>query len=135
MIEVVAAAILLDGKLLCFQRGAAKYSYISNKFEFPGGKVEPGESPDAALARELIEELNLEVSIKDFVTTVVHQYPDFAIRMHCYICYADEYDGTMTDHISYRSLCYDELDAVDWIAADVPIKDTLKARFAHVFVR
>ena len=135
MIEVVAAAIFLDGKLLCFQRGEAKYGYISNKFEFPGGKVEPGESLDVALARELIEELNLQVSIKDFVTTVVHQYPDFAIRMHCYICLAENYDGTMTDHISYRSVAYDELDDVDWIAADIPIKDALKARFAHVFVR
>jgi 8-oxo-dGTP diphosphatase len=133
MIEVVAAAIFLDGKLLCFQRGEAKYSYISYKFEFPGGKVEPGESLKTALTRELIEELELHVSIKDFVTTVEHQYPDFAIRMHCYICHAESYAGTMTDHIAFRRVSYDQLDDIDWIAADVPIRDALKKRFAHVF--
>ena len=83
MIEVVAAVIELEGKLLAFQRGPAKYEYVSNKFEFPGGKVEEGEDHKLALARELQEELELDAEIKGHVTTVVHQYPDFLIKMHC----------------------------------------------------
>ena len=70
MIEVVAAVIEHEGKLLAFQRGPAKYDYVSNKFEFPGGKVEEGEDHRAALTRELHEELSMEADVQGFITTV-----------------------------------------------------------------
>jgi len=131
MIEVVAGAIIIDRKLLCFQRGKAKFDYISFGYEFPGGKLEAGESPQEALKRELIEELELEVEVGDHVITVEHHYPDFSIKMHCYICHADSYDGTLNDHVDFKALCSSQLDDVNWIAADIPIKDAIKEKYSN----
>ena len=133
MIEVVAGAIVIDRKLLCVQRGQAKYDYVSYKYEFPGGKVEHEENHQIALKRELLEELNLEVDVGDFVTTVEHHYPDFSIQMHCYLCFAEHYDGTLIDHIAYKYLSLNEFESVDWIEADIPIMEELVKGFGHVF--
>ena len=81
-IEVVAAVIIYKKKILAFQRGNAKYDYVSYKFEFPGGKVEAGEDFRVALNRELNEELGLDAKVGDFVVTIEHDYPDFSIKMH-----------------------------------------------------
>ena len=88
-LEVVGAVIQYDGKILCMQRGAGKYDYVSYKYEFPGGKVEAGETHPEALMRELREEMNFDVSIteEDYLTTVNHRYPDFEITMYCYLCH------------------------------------------------
>lgn len=133
MIEVVAGAIVVDRKLLCAQRGKSKYDYISYKYEFPGGKIEPNESHKEALKRELIEELGLEVDVRDFVTTVEHDYPDFSIKMHCYLCYACSYDGTMHEHQDYILASLSQFEEIEWIEADLPIMEKLKEGFAHVF--
>ncbi len=133
MIEVVAAAIFKEGRLLCFQRGDSGHDHTANKFEFPGGKIEPNETHTEALKREISEELNLEVSIGEWVATVEHNYPDVSVRLHCYVCFAETYDGTLNDHISYRSVGIAELEDVDWMEADIPIKDALKENFAHLF--
>jgi 8-oxo-dGTP diphosphatase len=133
MIEVVAAVIEFEGKLLAFQRGTAKYDYVSNKFEFPGGKVEEGEDHKLALARELQEELELNAEVNDYVMTVEHTYPDFSIKMHCFLVHLDLFDGRLTEHSSYEHVSLKEADELDWIEADRPVLKILRERFTHVF--
>ena len=121
MIEVVAAVIFQGNKILCFKRGTSKYNYVSFKYEFPGGKLKVGEIPEDALKRELQEELNLSVTVGKKLMTVLHEYPDFSIRMHCYLCVTDEFDGNLTEHVEYAEMELHELDQLDWIEADKPI--------------
>jgi len=119
-IEVVAAIIQRNGKYLAVQRGPAKLDYISHKWEFPGGKVEVGESLETAIERELQEELKVAVSGLQLLTTVNHEYPDFHITMHCFLCHLETQDVTLTEHIDSRWLNDSELWNVDWAAADIP---------------
>lgn len=124
-IEVVAGIIYFENKILCVQRPKNKLSYISEKFEFPGGKIEQGETQEEALNRELLEELNIVVTIKSFFTTVVHEYPDFELTMHSYICEVKTKELTLNEHIDQKWLNLDELNKLDWAAADVPIVNKL----------
>jgi len=133
MIEVVAAIIEFENKLLAFQRGPAKYEYVANKFEFPGGKVEQGEDHKLALARELKEELELDAEVNDFIMTIEHHYPDFSIKMHCFLVHLDQFQGQLTEHSSYAHVSLSDADQLDWIEADRPILDHLKENFADVF--
>jgi 8-oxo-dGTP diphosphatase len=135
MIEVVAAVIELEGKLLAFQRGPAKYEYVSNKFEFPGGKVEEGEDHKLALARELQEELELDAEIKGHITTVEHLYPDFLIKMHCFLVHLDQFDGRLTEHTSFAHVSLSDSGELDWIEADRPVLKVLQEKFADVFTK
>ena len=89
MIEVVAAAIVFENRLLAFQRGASKYSYVANRFEFPGGKVRKDEPQEDSLIRELKEELDLDIKVGEWITIVEHSYKDFSIRMHCYLVHLE----------------------------------------------
>ena len=134
MIEVVAAVIVYQGKILAFRRGESKYNYVSFKYEFPGGKVEQDEPIDIALQRELFEELNLKASVQDLVATIEHEYPDFAIKMHCFLAHIDHYDGTLRDHVESALVKLDEADNLDWIDADQPILDILRKSFQNVFI-
>jgi 8-oxo-dGTP diphosphatase len=120
-IEVVAAIIIHNEFILCTQRNESKLKYISNKFEFPGGKIEDGETKREALKRELIEELNIEPIIKDLYLSVVHQYPDFELTMHSFICAASSKNITRNEHISHQWLKKEALNTLDWAAADIPI--------------
>lgn len=124
-IEVVAGIIFYEDKILCVQRAINKLPYISEKFEFPGGKIEKGETQKEALQRELLEELNISVDIKSFYFTVVHEYPDFELTMHSYICEIDTKDITLNEHISLQWLNLNELQNLDWAAADIPIVNKL----------
>lgn len=126
-IEVVAAIIKHNNEILCVQRPESKLKYISKKFEFPGGKIEEGESNKEALKRELIEELNISVEINDFFVTIVHQYPDFELTMHSYVVNIDARDITLNEHISQKWLSKNELKQLDWAAADLPIVEKLMA--------
>jgi 8-oxo-dGTP diphosphatase len=99
-IEVVAAIIYFDNKILCVQRPKNKLSYISEKFEFPGGKIEQGETQKEALKRELMEELNIITDIKSLFLTVVHEYPDFELTMHSYICEVETKELILHEHIA-----------------------------------
>jgi len=129
--EVVAAVIAYENKILCMQRGKAKFEYVSHKFEFPGGKVEAGEENHTALARELQEEMdmNLTISEKDYLLIVEHTYPDFAITMHAYLCKVEKPDFVMKEHISFKWLPVEELETLDWAEADKPIVEWLKKEF------
>jgi len=125
MIEVVAAAIFLKEKILCFQRGKGKYDYISFKYEFPGGKIKPGENHKDALRRELLEELEIEVTVNDKIITVEHAYPNFEIKMHCFHCETEAFNGQLKEHVNYKLLRPSELPLLDWIEADRPIVEML----------
>lgn len=124
-IEVVAGIIQCGDQTLCVQRPKHKLEYVSEKFEFPGGKIEEGETKEAALRRELMEELNISTRIKSFYLTVVHQYPDFELTMHSFICEVETKELTLNEHIDQKWLTRNELTQLDWAAADVPIVDKL----------
>ena len=124
-IEVVAAIIYFENEILCVQRPISKLSYISEKFEFPGGKIENGESKIDALKREIIEELNITLNIKSFFMTVLHEYPDFELTMHSYLCEVDTKEIVLNEHISLEWLNIKDLKKLDWAAADIPIVNKL----------
>lgn len=121
---IVTAAILInENQILCTQRGESKHVYISRKFEFPGGKVEDGESNKAAIVREIQEELKFQldpINVIEYMT-VEHTYPDFAITMHSFLCPVDSRDIVQTEHIDSIWLNQSELDKLDWAPADIPI--------------
>ena len=133
MIEVVAAVIECEGKLLAFQRGPARYDYIAHKYEFPGGKVETGENHRVALKRELSEELGLDAEVLDHVMTLEHAYPDFSIKMHCFLVHLDHFVGRLTEHKCFSHVSLNDAAELDWIEADRPVLQRLKERFADVF--
>ncbi len=122
-LEVVGAVIEYGGRILCMQRGIGKYVETSLKFEFPGGKVEPGETHPQALMRELSEEMNIRVAITeaDYLTTVTHRYPSFEITMYCYWCHPETPDFTRKEHISHVWALPTEMLALDWAEADIPV--------------
>jgi len=120
-IEVVAAIIIDDNKILCVQRNINKYDYISKKYEFPGGKIEPGETEVNALIREIKEELCMDVLVQTKFMTITHEYPDFKLTMHSYICAVEDAKLTLTEHVDFKWLDKNELKKLDWAAADVPI--------------
>ncbi len=126
-VEVVAAVILHNNKILCVQRGDNKYDYIAFKWEFPGGKVEDGETNEMALKREILEELNLDIAIDSKLITVDHQYPNFNLIMHSFMCSCNYPELELSEHIDYKWLDKSELKPLDWAAADIPIVDKIIA--------
>jgi len=122
-LEVVAAVIEYQGKILCMQRNAGKYEYVSYKYEFPGGKVEVGETQPEALMRELREEMDFHVTItdQDFLMSTTHVYPDFEITMHCYWCHPDTDKFVRKEHVAHVWCTPDELEGLDWAPADIPV--------------
>lgn len=122
-IEVVAGIIKYNDKILCMQRGAGEYDYVSYKYEFPGGKVEPDETNSQALVRELHEEMGIDIKISenDFFMSVTYEYPDFEVTLYSYICQLSSPGFTMKNHINYKWLENTELSKLDWAPADQPI--------------
>ncbi len=120
-IEVVAGIIFFQDLILCVQRPKNKLHYISEKYEFPGGKIEEGETKKDALHRELYEELNISTNIKSSYLTVIHEYPDFELTMHSFICEVGSKELILTEHIDYKWLATSDLEKLDWAAADIPI--------------
>ena len=124
-IEVVAAIVEHEGKILCVQRGPSKYEYVSKKWEFPGGKIELNESAKDAIKREIKEELHMEIIAPTFFTSVIHRYPDFEIKLDFFNCSVANKDIVLTEHINSVWLLPSEIIALDWAAADVPAVDKL----------
>ena len=127
-VEVVAGVIRCGQSVLCLQRNVNKFDYISYKFEFPGGKVEHGEDYKAALKRELFEEMDISVGVEkmNYLMTVNHQYPDFIIIMHTYVCEVGKIDYKLNEHVDAKWATIDTIDALDWAGADIPIVEKLK---------
>jgi len=121
IIFVVAGVIIFDKKILCVQRGVNKYKYISEKFEFPGGKIEEGETDENALRREILEELRMDINIDKFFMAVDYQYPDFFINMKVYLCSSKSNQLLLSEHLSYHWLSVNKLKNLDWAAADIPV--------------
>ena len=112
----VAAAIIKDGdRIFATQRGQGEYK---DGWEFPGGKIEPGETPEEALIREIREELKTLISADEYLCTVSRDYSGFHLVMHCYICSVIEGALTLTEHEAARWLAPDELWDVGWLPAD-----------------
>ena len=122
-IEVVAAVIVSDGKILATQRG---YGSQAGKWEFPGGKIEAAEAPADALRREIREELNMDIKVGEFITTINYDYADFSLVMHCFFASADSVEMTLNEHLSAKWLSPNELDSVDWLAADLLLLPYIK---------
>ncbi|MHC5354958.1 (deoxy)nucleoside triphosphate pyrophosphohydrolase [Myroides sp. LJL115] len=127
-IEVVAAIILYNNQIFCAQRKYSDKEYASFKFEFPGGKVEEGETNTQALIREIKEELSWEITPCSLFTTVEYPYSDFNLLMHCYICKVDTLGFTLNEHLSYRWLNREDLLCLDWAAADSIVVKELMAK-------
>lgn len=122
----VSAAIIVENKkILCVQRNKGKYDYISYKYEFPGGKLEVGENEEDALKREISEELNLEIDVAEKFLVVTHEYLDFDLTMHSYLCKANTEKLVLKEHIDAKWLHKNELIELDWAAADLPIVSKL----------
>lgn len=124
-IEVVAAIIRKDDKIFATQRG---YGDFKDGWEFPGGKVEPGETPEEALKREIREELSTEISVDSFVCTVDYDYPQFHLTMHCYYCSLLDDALHLNEHEAARWLTKDQLDCVDWLPADWVVVEAIRKR-------
>ena len=115
-IEVVAAIIHdTQCRIFATQRG---YGEWKDYWEFPGGKMEPGEHPEEALRREIWEELETRIVVERFVQTVEYDYPKFHLTMHCYWCHIESGSLTLKEHEAARWLSQDQLDSVNWLPAD-----------------
>lgn len=125
-INVAAAIIKKGNKIFATQRG---YGEFKGSWEFPGGKMEPGETPQQALCREIKEELETEISVDQFVTTVNYDYPSFNLTMHCFICSIKEGNLTLLEHSAAKWLDMEHIDSVDWLPADVEVVNQLKKLF------
>ena len=126
-IEVVAAIIVRDGRIFATQRG---YGEWKDWWEFPGGKIEHGETPEDALKREIREELATEIEVDELLTTVEYDYPKFHLTMHCYLCTIISGDLSLLEHEDARWLALDELDCVKWLPADKDVIEKLSTTFA-----
>ena len=124
-IEVVAAIIRKGDKIFATQRG---YGEWKDWWEFPGGKMEVGETPEEALVREIHEELSAEISVDEFLCTVEYDYPQFHLTMHCYLGSLKTDSLHLNEHEAARWLSKDELDSVKWLPADVKVVELLKSR-------
>ena len=122
-IKVVAAIIRKDNTVFATQRGYGDYK---DWWEFPGGKIEPGETPEAALAREIKEELDSEIAVEQYLTTVEHDYPEFHLSMDCYWCEVKSGKLTLLEHEAAKWLPLDNLRQVNWLPADVKVVEAIE---------
>ena len=125
-IEVVAAIIRdSQNRIFATQRGGGDWK---DWWEFPGGKIEPGETPQQALRREIREELDTEITVGELLHTVEWDYPKFHLTMHCFLCTVERGSLTLLEHEAARWLAPDEFDSVQWLPADWEVIDVLKHR-------
>lgn len=129
-IEVVAAVIRrADGRIFATQRGYGEYK---DKWEFPGGKMETGETPEEALQREIKEELATEIAVDEFITTVEMDYAHFHLTMHCYFCHVLAGHLSLLEAEDARWLDSAHLQTVDWLPADLEVIRTSMSRMSFI---
>jgi len=128
MLEVSAGIVISDSRVLCFRKGISKYPYLSHKYEFPGGKIENGESPEEALIREFREELSAEISSQDIqpLGLFTYSYPDFSVNLHAFVINTNDFRFILSEHESCIWSSAEKLDQFDWAAADRDIVKSLK---------
>ncbi len=124
-IEVVAAVIRHGNQVFATQRG---YGEFEGGWEFPGGKMEPGETPQEALIREIKEELDTEIEVGELIETVEYDYPKFHLTMHCFMCTVKSGHLVLKEHEAAKWLTKNTLDSVDWLPADEGIIETIKQK-------
>lgn len=117
-IEVVAAVIQHKGRIFATQRG---YGEFKDGWEFPGGKMEPNETPQQALRREIKEELDTDIEVKDLIDTIDYDYPTFHLTMHCFWCTVKSGKLELLEHEDAKWLTKEELESVDWLPADLQL--------------
>ena len=122
-IRVTAAVIHEDGRIFATQRGYGDYK---DWWEFPGGKIEPGESPEECVVREIREELSATVAVERKICTVEWDYPKFHLSMDCFLCRVAEGELKLLEHEAARWLSRDETDSVHWLPSDVEVLEKLK---------
>lgn len=122
-VRVAAAIIRKDNQIFATRRG---YGTFRGGWEFPGGKIEEGETPQEALVREIREELNTEVRVGELVDTVEYDYPEFHLSMDCFWCEIVQGDLELREHEAARWLTKEELFSVDWLPADIELIGKLK---------
>lgn len=127
-IEVVGAVLVHDGRVFAAKRGPGKS--MAGYWEFPGGKVEAAETPEKALARELREELKIDVTVGEFIVTATHEAGTAVIELSTYLCTIIEGVPVLTEHEEFRWLPVSELSDVEWAPADIPTVEFLQERFA-----
>ena len=127
-LNVAAAILIYENKILCAQRAGGKQEYISYKYEFPGGKAEAGETWEKALQRELMEEMELAVDIghMKLFYDAKHEYPDFKVRIRFFICPVESKQLHSKEHTTIRWVEKQELDKLDWMEANWPVIEKLK---------
>ena len=122
-IRVVAAIIIEKGKVLATQRG---YGEFKDGWEFPGGKIELGEIPEAAIVREIKEERDTEIEVVKLLDTVEYDYPQFHLSMDCFICKIKSGDLVLKEHEAAKWLTKENLDSVDWLPADLSLIEKIR---------
>ena len=122
-VHVAAAIILNDGKVLAAQRG---YGEFKDGWEFPGGKLEPGESGTEACTREIREELSATIAVDRFLCTIEHQYESFHLTMDCYLCHVVDGEIAIEEHEAMKWLTAESLMSVAWLPADLKILPFIK---------
>ena len=122
-VEVVAAVIVRDGAVLATQRG---YGDFEGWWEFPGGKVDAGETPEQALVREIREEMNASIAVERYLCTAEHDYEAFHLSMRCYVCSLEDDRFELLEHHAARWLNAAHLDEADWLPADVQVVEAIK---------
>jgi 8-oxo-dGTP diphosphatase len=123
IVRVTAAVICRENKIFATQRGYGDYK---DWWEFPGGKIEPGESPEQALKREILEELAAEISVGRKIMTVEYDYPTFHLSMDCFVCTLIRGEPELLEHEAAKWLSRSELDSVPWLPADREVVDLLR---------
>ncbi|MCM1498040.1 MAG: 8-oxo-dGTP diphosphatase MutT [Clostridium sp.] len=124
-LKVVAAIIKSGGRIFATQRG---YGEFKDGWEFPGGKIEQGETPEEALVREIREELDTEIRVGEQIDIVEYDYPQFHLTMYCFLCQILSGDLTLKEHEAAKWLTKETLDSVDWLPADEGLIEKLKNR-------
>lgn len=122
-IEVVAAIIKHENKILATRRS---YGEFENMWEFPGGKIEPSETREEALIREIQEELEVDINVDEFLTTIDYDYSTFHLTMHCFICNIKSGELHLNAHNAAKWITEDEMNSLNWVPADVLVVDKLK---------
>ena len=120
-LQVVGAIIIKDGKILAVKRGANKNKAVAYKYEFAGGKIEQGETPEQALKRELLEEMNYDIEVGEKFASVTYEYDDVFVNLHTYLCKPLSDTYTLKEHIDEKWLSPSELFSVEWAPADLDI--------------